>query len=157
MFLGMAELLARRSTCSRTQVGALIVRDNRILSSGYNGAPAGMEHCDHTCNCDPDATRDGTGVFIREVHETRCASQACRVSVHAELNAIAAAAKEGVAIKGSTLYVTYSPCYACAQAVINAGIHLVLFGHSYRDNAGLELFIETCKQPGGVGWVGPLR
>lgn len=112
--LDMTRVLARRSTCSRALVGAMIALDGRILSSGYNGAPSGVQHCTHVAN-------DTTG---------------CEVAVHAEANAVAFAAKHGVALAGSTLYTTLSPCLKCAQLIINAGIVRVVIGKVYRDHSG---------------------
>lgn len=115
--LDTARVLAKRSTCSRALVGAVIALDGRILSTGYNGAPSGVQHCVHVAN-------DVTG---------------CEIAVHAEANAIAFAAKHGTALAGATLYTTLSPCLKCAQLVINAGIVRVVIGKVYRDHSGSAL------------------
>jgi len=108
----VAELYARRSTCSRAHVGVVIAHDGRILSTGYNGSPAGMSHCDHSS--DPP---DYPG---------------CRAAVHAEANSIAFAAKHGIRLLSAELYTTFSPCLACAQLIINAGIARVYIRNEYR-------------------------
>lgn len=121
----IALITAERSTCSRAQVGAIVVNEGRIISTGYNGAPSGMDHCGH-----PEVEPPETG---------------CKKAVHAEANAIAAAAKLGIATQDAVMYTTLSPCYTCAQLIINAGIGEVVFFESYRDSAGWELL-----QRGGV-------
>lgn len=117
MLMHVAEIVALRATCSRAQVGCVIAKDNRIISMGYNGAPKGMTHCNHD-------------------HDS---SSGCDVSVHAEANAIAFAAKEGIATEGATLYTTLSPCKTCAQLIINAGITTVHYTKLYRDESGINL------------------
>lgn len=118
-----AKVAALRATCSRQSVGVVIAHDGRVLVSGYNGAPAGMPHCFHD--------RD----------------EPCEISVHAEANAIAYAARYGIKVEGAELYTTFSPCLACGQLVINAGITRVFYGAYHRDQRGLELIrmagIET--------------
>lgn len=112
-FLAMAYIVSDAGTCARLKVGAVLVKDRRVISTGYNGAPAGMPHCEHPPN--------------------RLVEVPCLIAVHAEVNAIAFAARHGVPTEGSTLYTTDSPCSACAQLVINAGITEVKFGRRYRD------------------------
>lgn len=131
--LEMARVMAKRSTCARSQVGALFAIDGRILSSGYNGAPAGLPHCDHSCSseCGGDVHSPGS-------HDDECPKVApCEVAVHAEANAVAFAAKNGVGLEGSTLFTTLSPCYKCTQLIINVGIVHVVIGKLYRERAGL--------------------
>lgn len=118
-FLAVAEIVADASTCSRLHVGAVLVYARRIISTGYNGSPSGMPHCRH----DPEGTIQGP----------------CTKAVHAEVNAIAFAAKNGVSTDGSYLYTTDSPCINCAALIINAGIKEVKYGRKYRDSSGLEL------------------
>lgn len=131
--LEMARVMARRSTCARSQVGALVALEGRILSSGYNGAPTGLAHCDHTCSSDC-----GGDVHSPGRHDAECPKVApCEVSVHAEANAITFAAKNGNALAGSTLYTTHSPCFKCTQLIINSGIVRVVIGKLYRDRSGL--------------------
>lgn len=112
-----ALLVAQRSTCSRLQVGAIIARNGRILSSGYNGAPAGMPHC----------------------HHDLIDANPCTVAVHAEANAIAFAARHGTWVDGADLYTTDSPCLTCAQLIVNAGIATVHYHRPYRLTLGLDL------------------
>src|SRR5687767_7043191 len=124
-----AKNAARRSTCSRTQVGAVIKVNGRLISSGYNGAPSGLRHCDHSCDCD----------YSFELHDSDCASGPCKISVHAEQNAIAFAARYGVHTQGADMFVTSSPCLECAKLIINAGIIRVCYSEKYRDSSGLDL------------------
>lgn len=126
LLMGTAELLAKRSTCSRGQVGVVISRDGRILSSGYNGAPAGMPHCTHpiVIEQNPEAYTNGNG---------------CTNAVHAEANAIAFAAKYGVSLENSELHTTMSPCVFCAQLIVNAGIVSVFYLVKYRIIDGIDL------------------
>lgn len=119
-FMEIAEIFGSHSTCSRRSVGALLVRDRRIISTGYNGAPAGMPHCSHT--------QETIG---------------CERAVHAEVNAIAFAARNGVSTLGSTLYTTDEPCLKCAQLLINAGIIQVIFRREYRLHDGLDLLVDA--------------
>jgi dCMP deaminase len=139
-----AEIVAERSTCSRAHVGVVIAHEGRIVSQGYNGAPAGMDHCSHDCSCGLDY--DPTDV--EDEHLTSCPVGAstrtgCKVSVHAEANAIAFAAKHGVATGGAVLFTTMAPCLACAQLIINAGIMRVVYARPYRFDEGLQLLIEA--------------
>lgn len=108
-YLRIAETVALRSTCLRLQVGAILVRDGRILSTGYNGAPRDFPHCT------PETCHPGI--------------EHCLATVHAELNAILCAAYNGVSTRGATLYCTHAPCQACARAIVNAGIVAVFFRH----------------------------
>ena len=114
----IASVMAERGTCSRAHVGAVVARNGRIISTGYNGAPAGLPHCAHTCACAPAG-----GLAPNVDHWPSCpAVQPCTISVHAEANAIAFAARAGVATEGTDMYVTMSPCVQCARLIINAGI-----------------------------------
>jgi dCMP deaminase len=113
VMIGIAKLMAGRSTCSaRAKVGAVLTRENRILATGHNGAPSGMPHCDDT-GCIKD--KDGH----------------CVVSIHAEENIIIQCAINGVSTKGSTLYLTHSPCVKCAMKIIQAGIVQVVYVEKY--------------------------
>jgi len=107
-FALLANTVASRSTCLRRQVGAVIVRDKQILSTGYNGTPMGEEHC-QVCE------RERLGIAAGERYEL------CK-SVHAEANAIIQAARHGVAIDGADMYVTDEPCFMCRRMIVNAGI-----------------------------------
>ena len=131
-FLEIASVVAKRSTCLRNQVGAVIVKDKRILSTGYNGAPRNLEHC-----LDIGCIREQNDIPSGERHEL------CR-GVHAEQNAIIQSAIHGVSIEGSTLYSTHQPCILCAKIIINAKIRRVLFINSYPDDAALK-FLRQAK------------
>jgi dCMP deaminase len=130
-FIQFANLAATRSTCIRRQVGAVLVRNKHILSTGYNGAPANMDHCT-TKTC----LRLTTGVKPGERHEL------CR-GVHAEQNAIIQCALHGLSSRNSTLYVTHSPCTICAKMLINAGVKRVVIKRKYPDEDGIQLLKES--------------
>ena len=140
-FMEIAAVVAKRSTCLRNQVGAVLVRDKRILSTGYNGAPAGLEHCD-SAGCAREGVESGTR------HEL------CR-AVHAEQNAIIQAALHGIGIEGATLYCTHQPCILCAKMMINARISRVVYAESYPDGTALQFLkqagieVERMSQPLG--------
>ena len=112
-FMNIAKEVATRSTCDRKHVGALIVRDKTILSTGYNGSIRGMPHC------------DDTGHMMEDGH--------CVATIHAETNAILQAAKNGVMIDGGEIYITASPCWPCFKMLANAGIKKIFYGEFYRD------------------------
>lgn len=137
--MGVARLWAEHSTCSRLAVGAVVSRDGRSFSTGYNGAPAGMPHCDHSCDC-----RNPLKVASSSPHDDDCRSkQICRTAVHAELNALMFAARFGLPTEGAEIHTTHQPCLNCAMAIVNAGIIRVVFEHPYRDNGGLDLLIAA--------------
>lgn len=138
-----ARLWALRSTCSRAHVGCVISLGGRTIGSGFNGAPAGMEHCIHDLPFMP-STQDLDKVKTR-ISPVRpfTSTAACRVAIHAETNAIAYAARHGVAVAGADLYVTLSPCYSCAQLIIAAGLHRVIYDQAYRDPAGIDLLRQA--------------
>ncbi len=127
----IAELVAKRSTCRRRAVGAVIVKDKRILSTGYNGAPSGVRHC-----TDIGCLREEMGVASGERHEL------CR-GLHAEQNAIIQAALHGVRIQGGTLFCTNLPCSICAKMIINAGIHTIYYRSGYADAMSKQLLEEA--------------
>jgi len=147
MLMGMAQVVARRSTCERSKVGVIVAVQSRPLVSGYNGAPAGMPHCDHTCNC---GATDKYGDTVSDHDDTCAAEMPCTVAVHAEANAIAYAARHGIILAESILYSTLEPCYECAKLIINAGIVRVVYSMAYRSHLGLMLLreagVETCYQ-----------
>jgi len=122
-FMKIAVDVASRATCDRKHVGAVIVRDKAILSTGYNGSIRGAPHC------------DDVGHMMKGGH--------CVRTVHAEANALAHAAKHGVAIDGATLYVTAAPCWECFKLVANAGIRRICFGEMYRHEALWEAAEEA--------------
>lgn len=126
VLLAAAELMATRSTCSRAHNGALFALDGRILATGYNGRPRGMPHCVHAPGETSDADDSGTLV-------TGCDS------VHAEANAVAFAARHGIALEASTLYVTSTPCLRCAQLAVNCGVVQVVARRAFRLHDGVDL------------------
>jgi len=130
-FMEVARVVARRATCLRRQVGAVLVRDNRILATGYNGAPSGIKHC-----LDTGCLREQLGIPSGERHEL------CR-AVHAEQNVIIQAALHGVTTTGSTLYVTCQPCFICAKMLINAGIERVVCEGPYPDAMAGQILKEA--------------
>ena len=131
-FMEVAELTAKRSTCLRRQVGAVIVKDKRIVATGYNGAPSGLVHCDERGGC----LRQQLGVPSGERHEL------CR-ALHAEQNAIIQAAALGNSINGATIYVTNQPCVICAKMIINAGIDKIIVKDGYPDEMAKEILAEA--------------
>jgi dCMP deaminase len=130
-FMRMAELAATRSTCLRRQVGAVIVKDKKVLATGYNGAPSGLKHC-----LDIGCLRDELGIPSGERHEL------CRAT-HAEQNAIVQAAMFGVSIKSATMYSTTQPCILCTKLIINAGIKKIVIKDSYPDKMSLQMLKEA--------------
>lgn len=146
MLLIVTDAFSQRSTCSRAQIGAVLARDGRVVSSGYNGAPARMNHCDHECNCMPlQVVRLTTStVDIAKSHTPECQSlKPCTISVHAEANAIVFAARHGLATEGTTLYSSQTPCMVCAQLLLNAGIVRAVAAFPYRDLAGWKLLADA--------------
>lgn len=141
VLMHMAEAQAARSTCDRAQVGVVIARDGRVLATGYNGAPAGLPHCDHSGD-EVTETHVSDGSDSRVI-STVYTGPGCQNAVHAEANAIAYAARYGMALSGSVLYTTYTPCLACAQLVINSGITEVVALKPYRDVAGRDLILAA--------------
>ncbi|MDR0880497.1 MAG: cytidine/deoxycytidylate deaminase family protein [Clostridioides sp.] len=130
-FMEIAEVVKKRSTCTRRQIGAVIVKDKQILTTGYNGAPRGLKHCDEV-----GCLRDKLNIPSGQRHEL------CR-SMHAEQNAIVQAAYHGISIKDSVLYVTAQPCALCAKMCINAGIKRIVYSGEYPDQFSLELLGES--------------
>lgn len=130
-FMDIADLVSKRSTCLRRSVGAVLVKDRRVLATGYNGAPSGLHHC-----LDVGCLREQLGVPSGERHEL------CR-GLHAEQNAIIQAALHGVSVNGSTLYCTNHPCIICAKMIINAGIITVVAKADYRDKLAEDILEEA--------------
>jgi len=130
-FFQIAKLVATRSTCLRRQVGAVIVKDNRILSTGYNGTPTGIAHC-----LERGCIRTELNIPSGERHEL------CR-GLHAEQNAIIQAAYHGVRINGADLYSTNQPCIICSKMLINAGIKKIYISDSYPDELAEEMLAEA--------------
>ncbi len=133
-FLEMANLVSTWSSCyqDNRHVGAVIVKDKRIMTTGYNGAPAGVESCKSKEEC----LRRKLNIPSGTKHELCFA-------VHAEQNAIAQAAKLGISLEGATLYCTHQPCVICCKIIINAGIKRVVYQHGYPDEFSLQLFKEA--------------
>jgi dCMP deaminase len=130
-FLQVAELVAQRSTCLRRRVGAVLVREKRILATGYNGAPSGLAHC-----LDIGCLRQRLRIPSGERHEL------CR-ALHAEQNALIQASLYGVNVGGSTLYATNQPCVICAKMLINAGIHHIVISDGYPDKLAMDFLREA--------------
>ena len=130
-FLDIVELISKRSTCVRRAVGAALVRDRRILATGYNGAPSKLKHC-----LDIGCLREQLNVPSGERHEL------CR-GLHAEQNVIIQAAMHGVITKGSTLYCTNHPCVICAKMIINAGIIRIVIRDGYHDKLAAQMLKEA--------------
>ncbi|MEJ2199648.1 MAG: cytidine/deoxycytidylate deaminase family protein [Desulfuromonadaceae bacterium] len=130
-FMEIAHLVARRSTCLRRRVGAVMVKDKNILATGYNGTPAGIRHCEEI-GC------------LRQLHNVPSGQrhELCR-GLHAEQNAIIQAAKHGCNIAGATLYCTNSPCIICSKMLIHAGIQRIIYEEGYADELSLEMLEES--------------
>jgi dCMP deaminase len=121
-FMAIARVVATRSTCDRKHVGAVIVRDKMLLTTGYNGSIRGLPHC------------DDVGHLMQDGH--------CIRTVHAEANAITQAARNGVRLEGGDIYVTASPCFGCFKLIANSGLKRIVFGEFYRDERIFELSRE---------------
>jgi dCMP deaminase len=130
-FMDIAILVAKRSTCLRRAVGALIVKDKRILATGYNGAPSGIRHCVEV-NC----LRETLNIASGQRHEL------CR-GIHAEQNAIIQAAYHGAPIKDANLYCTNLPCSFCTKIIINAGIRKIYYQEGYADELSKDMLAEA--------------
>jgi dCMP deaminase len=132
-FMAIARQVATRSTCDRKHVGAVIVRDRMILTTGYNGSVRGLPHC------------DDVGHLMEEGH--------CVRTTHAEANALVQAARNGVGVEGAGIYVTASPCFGCFKLIANAGLSRIVFGEFYRDERifdfSRQLGLELVHLPGG--------
>jgi dCMP deaminase len=123
-FMSMAYMAAERSTCDRLRAGSILVKDRRIIGSGYNGSPPGMEHC------------DDVGHLMHEGH--------CIRTLHGEENTLLQAAKLGIPTEGSTIYTTFSPCYHCLKKLIAAGVRRIVGANMYRDTR----VFDACKEAG---------
>lgn len=131
-FMDIVDLVSRRSTCLRRKVGAVLVRDKRMLATGYNGPPTGIRHC-----LEVGCLREKLSVPSGECHEL------CR-GLHAEQNAIIQAALHGVSTKGATIYCTNHPCIICSKMIINSGITTVIYKNNYNDSLAEEMLKEAC-------------
>ncbi len=123
-FMTMAIMVAQRSTCDRLLGGSVLVRDKRVIGTGYNGSPSGLDHC------------DDVGHLMHEGH--------CIRTLHSEENTLIQAAKLGIMTEGSTIYATFSPCYHCLKKLIAAGVKKIVVGQIYRDTR----IFETCMKAG---------
>ena len=130
-FMEIARVVASRATCDRKHVGAVIVRDRTILSTGYNGSIRGLPHCDEV------------GHMMENGH--------CVATIHAEANAILQAAKNGVSIDRSDIYITASPCWPCFKMIANAGLRRIVFGEFYRDERIFEFAQKLGIELVGLG------
>ncbi len=130
-FMSIAQIVASRSTCLRRKVGAVLVKDSRILATGYNGAPAGLKHCLET-----GCLRDQMGIPSGQRHEI------CR-ALHAEQNCLIQAAYHGISVTGSTLYCTNLPCIICTKMLINAGVASIFYTEGYPDELSKEMLAEA--------------
>jgi dCMP deaminase len=130
-FMSITEMVAQRSTCLRRKVGAILVRDKRIIATGYNGAPAKVSHC-----LDVGCLREQQGIPSGERHEL------CR-GLHAEQNAIIQAALHGFSVEGATLYCTNMPCSICSKMLINARIEKIYYKEGYADSLSSLLLDEA--------------
>ena len=135
-FMEMAELVAKRSTCLRRSVGAVVVQDRRIVATGYNGAPKGLAHCGEL---EGGCLRQKLGIPSGERHEM------CR-ALHAEQNAIIQAATSGQSVEGATIYITHQPCVICAKMIINAGIEMIIVKEGYPDQLSVVLLEEAGRK-----------
>ena len=124
-FMKIAAAVSERSTCDRALVGCVLVLDKRILTTGFNGSPAGQEHCDEI------------GHLMVNGH--------CVRTIHAETNAIIQAALHGISTRGAICYVTHLPCINCTKVLINAGINNIVYGEAYRRDQNAMMFLEKAK------------
>lgn len=130
-FMELAEVVAKRSTCLRRNIGAVVVKDKRVLATGYNGAPTGLSHCS-----DVGCLRERMGIPSGERVEM------CR-GLHAEQNALVQAARYGIPLEGSVIYCTNQPCVTCAKMLINAGVTKIIYKHPYPDRLAQDLLAES--------------
>jgi dCMP deaminase len=133
-FMEISRVVGRRATCDRGMIGVVIVKDKRILATGYVGSPVGMPHCDEV------------GHQMKKVtHEDGSETQHCMRTSHAEINAICNAARYGIAIDGATIYGKFEPCYTCAKAIINAGIRRVVCEKQYHAASDTRELFKLAK------------
>lgn len=132
IFMEQAQLMARRSTCLRRQVGAVLVREHRAIASGYNGPPSGLPHCEERGGC----LREQLGVPSGHRQEI------CR-ALHAEQNVILQLAITGLSGKETTLYVTHFPCFTCAKLLVQLGVRKIVYAHGYPDHFSADLLEEA--------------
>lgn len=138
-FMAITDQVAERATCKRRHIGAILVKDKRILATGYNGTPAGLAHCDEV-----GCLREQRGIPSGTQHEL------CR-GIHAEQNAVIQAARHGIAIDGATVYCTHQPCVLCAKILINAGVKDIVYRAAYPDPLATEMLAEAGITPRQFG------
>lgn len=131
-FMELAKLVGTWCTCNRRNVGAVIVKDKRIIATGYNGAPSGVENCLERGYCLRNKLQIPSGTKAETCY-----------AVHAEQNAITQAAKLGIAVNGSTIYITHQPCTICTRLLINSRIKRIVYGYEYPDEFSLQLLNEA--------------
>lgn len=141
-FMSIAEQVAGRATCMRRSIGAVLVKDKRILATGYNGTASGLAHCE-----DVGCIREQQNIPSGSRHEL------CR-GIHAEQNAVIQAAKYGIAMNGATAYCTHQPCVLCAKILLNAGVVEIVYREAYPDPLSEQMLAEAglvprCIKPGG--------
>lgn len=134
-FMTITRQVAERSTCARAKVGAVIVRDRSILATGYNGSPAGMPHCTEV-GCLIYESRTPTGDV----------EQNCFRTIHAEINAIAQAAKNGASIRDASIYITHTPCIHCLKVLVNTGIRAIFYEKPYKIDTVADIIEQTGVQ-----------
>lgn len=149
IFLEIVKLVAQRSTCARVKVGAILVKDNRIISMGYNGVPEGKTHCEDyfKAKYENEVQKQNLSwdeylkspVFMQEHHEFSIHNE-----IHAETNALLYAARSQVSTENAYMYISYSPCIHCAKQILQAGIRAVYYSKPYdRDMSGVDFLIDN--------------
>jgi dCMP deaminase len=137
--MAITDQVAQRATCTRRHIGAVLVKDKRILATGYNGVPSGLAHCEQV-----GCLRERLGIPSGTQHEL------CR-GIHAEQNAVIQAARHGIAIDGATVYCTHQPCVLCAKILINAGVKEIVYREAYPDELATEMLAEAGITPRRFG------
>jgi dCMP deaminase len=143
-FMQMAHHVATRATCDRKHVGAVIVLERRVIATGYNGSPPGMAHCD-------DIGHDIIDTLVRWEGETPITAPNCVRTIHAEVNAIAQAAKYGTRLKGASLYCNTFPCWPCFKLIAASGIEKFYYDDAYRTDTRVVL----CAEASNIKLIGP--
>lgn len=133
-FLHLMKAVGERSTCDRGRPGCLIVKDRRVLATGYAGSPVGLPHCD-----------DAGHQLRKMIDENGLTSEHCVRTIHAEMNAVAQAAKYGIPIDGATVYVKFEPCYTCAKVLVNCGIKRVVCEVLYQKGDDTRKLFKDCS------------
>lgn len=143
-FMLMAHHVATRATCDRKHVGAVIVVDNRVIATGYNGSPPGLPHCD-------DVGHDLVQTVVRMDGDVPVTGANCVRTIHAEANAIAQAAKYGIRLEGATIYCNTFPCWPCFKLVASSGIKKFIYDDAYRNDER----VVDCARQSGIELIGP--